>query len=782
MDKVIRTFVVWLVLCSVAQAQLLTALPQASLPLSGNEQAYIVQNGISKQTPVNAFPFGCSLGCTIGGTVSGSGLVSTLTSIALGSTTARTFSSREADVINVKDYGAVGNAVNLTDATISASGTTLTSNSATFTTGDVGKYIWLAGSGTSGALQEGTITGFNAAHSVAVSFTAVNATPWSEATAALVATVQSGAGSYAPNDTLTVSGGAGVITAPVFTISTTQVASATVNAGGTGGTNGACTVTGTTGIGVKFQASGTVTANALSGALTIAVVGNYTVNPTSLAAEPVTGCSLTGATLTLKVGPLYVAGTTFGQIGTLPANPVATTTSGSGTGATLILLGTQVGGFATYGTDDTAHIAAAAAAIPATGATLLFPSGANYLMSGPVTLPSNTYALGTGATISAAGPTAWGGSVGQVLQNNLTSSTNITVDGLHIVYPEGAAFGSSHMITMQGASHVTIKNLVGDGGGDMTANVGGTDWTIISNQMTNAANACYDNWGGFTDVRVVSNSCSTYPAAAAGVGAIQCTGINTNLTAANSSGCQVIGNTITINNATTPQGIEINGHASGGTDDKFIVSDNKIYVTDFQQAWGILVTGHANNGIIHNNYCEGQYGAESCVGAFTPATNVMIDHNIANKWVTGSQGVYANTAPGGTITNNEAYASSSPAIYATNDSSAMISGNDTGIGHLVFGSTANAAVSSGAGDCGSSPAIAGNDNVGRVTVGTSTNGGKCTITFAKNWTNAPVCQVFNETSAARPVYPLSMSVSGFVITASATISANDSLSYRCVGY
>ena len=39
------------------------------------------------------------------------------------------------------------------------------------------------------------------------------------------------------------------------------------------------------------------------------------------------------------------------------------------------------------------------------------------------------------------------------------------------------------------------------------------------------------------------------------------------------------------------------------------------------------------------------------------------------------------------------------------------------------------AVATGAADCGTSPTIAGNNTTGVVTVGTSTNGGKCTVTF-----------------------------------------------------
>jgi hypothetical protein len=74
-----------------------------------------------------------------------------------------------------------------------------------------------------------------------------------------------------------------------------SVLSATVNAGGSGGTNGLATITGTTGTGTKFQARGLIVSGALTSPLQIVTPGSYTTDPTSLVAEPVTGGGLTGA-------------------------------------------------------------------------------------------------------------------------------------------------------------------------------------------------------------------------------------------------------------------------------------------------------------------------------------------------------------------------------------------------------------------------------------------------------------------------------------------------------
>lgn len=80
------------------------------------------------------------------------------------------------------------------------------------------------------------------------------------------------------------------------------VASATIVNGGTGGTNGAQTVTGTTGAGTKFQASVTVTGGVITAINSITVQGSYTALPTNPTAEPVTGAALAGATVSLVMG------------------------------------------------------------------------------------------------------------------------------------------------------------------------------------------------------------------------------------------------------------------------------------------------------------------------------------------------------------------------------------------------------------------------------------------------------------------------------------------------
>lgn len=107
-------------------------------------------------------------------------------------------------------------------------------------------------------------------------------------------------------------------------------------------------------------------------------------------------------------------------------------------------------------------------------------------------------------------------------------------------------------------------------------------------------------------------------------------------------------------------------------------------------------------------------------------------------------------------------------------------GDNTIYHSVVSGSLA--AVTSGATDCGTSPSIAGNDNVGRTTVGTSPSG-KCTVRFANAWTTAPVCKCNNETSQARNCSALSTTITSTALTATTSpFTAADKLGYDCRGY
>ena len=159
-------------------------------------------------------------------------------------------------------------------------------------------------------------------------------------TTTLVATspLNPGVSGYVPGDTLHVFDPGSVQPTPaVLTVTSTQVVSAIIDAAGSGGTNGTQTVTGTTGTGTTFQALVTVSGGAITAVLSISIPGAYTVNPTSLSAEPVTGAGLTGSKLGLSMGINAVTVTTGGVFSVNPPSATFSQAAGgttSGTGAT----------------------------------------------------------------------------------------------------------------------------------------------------------------------------------------------------------------------------------------------------------------------------------------------------------------------------------------------------------------------------------------------------------------------------------------------------------------
>lgn len=79
MVKLIKALCVLLLLVGSAHAQQLSTLPGASLPLAGSELMYVVQSGISKQTPVSSIGgSACANGCTINGNLVVNGTASLL--------------------------------------------------------------------------------------------------------------------------------------------------------------------------------------------------------------------------------------------------------------------------------------------------------------------------------------------------------------------------------------------------------------------------------------------------------------------------------------------------------------------------------------------------------------------------------------------------------------------------------------------------------------------------------------------------------------------------------
>lgn len=152
--------------------------------------------------------------------------------------------------------------------------------------------------------------------------------------------IQGGVGAgigYVPGDIIVLFGGVST-TNPGVTVTTTQVSVAQVANAGSGGATGSSVVTGTTGAGTKFSLNVTIVAGAISQILGFVNHGAYTVNPTALGAEPVTGGGLAGATISLAMVPKDIAVTGGGQFTSNPpgGNMFQLSNTGAGLGATFI--------------------------------------------------------------------------------------------------------------------------------------------------------------------------------------------------------------------------------------------------------------------------------------------------------------------------------------------------------------------------------------------------------------------------------------------------------------
>lgn len=148
---------------------------------------------------------------------------------------------------------------------------------------------------------------------------------------------------------------------------------------------------------------------------------------------------------------------------------------------------------------------------------------------------------------------------------------------------------------------------------------------------------------------------------------------------------------------------------------------------------------------------------------------------------------HAQFAPGQTLTAAELNAAlASPAITSGTINGATIGGTTPAAATFTTATfnghtrshTGTPTVASGTTDCALSPAIVGSDGAMRITVGTGTNGGVCTVTFATAWTGVPVCVIQNETTAnlMRP------QVTASVLKFNGTLTAGDSLVAQCIGY
>lgn len=243
-----------------------------------------------------------------------------------------------------------------------------------------------------------------------------------------------GAG-YAPGDTGYLNGGSWLGfnqslsgNQGQFKVTSTQLIAASVNAPGSGCVGTSATLTGTSGTGTSlFQVSATVSGGGVTAINSITVAGNYSVNPTSLAAEPVTGDSCVGTKLKLTMGVLALSANNNGLYlltsgMTASGTPNVFTqasTSGSGTGLTVVP--TFSGGVGTQLATAGGGIASLNGPVQVTSATIN-SSGTGCV--GTMATLTGTTGVGTLATFSAS-----------VAGGSLTGTPTVTYGGSYTTEP-----------------------------------------------------------------------------------------------------------------------------------------------------------------------------------------------------------------------------------------------------------------------------------------------------------------------------------------------------------
>jgi len=249
----------------------------------------------------------------------------------------------------------------------------------------------------------------------------------------ITATPDDAGAGYAPGDTVNPDGGTG--TEAVFTVTSTKVITVDVVGVGSGGTPGAATITGTTGTGTKFQCAVTIDGGgSISAVGAITLAGNYTVNPTDITVEPVTGGSLSGATVILKMGVKTLSLTTAGVYTVNPTSiAVSETTAVTGTGTGMLctfVMGVNaiisITNAGSYTVNPT--LTNNAVTNGATGATVTIVMGINTFSitdGGAYTVAPSNPVSSTGASASGIGATftaTFSNSVTKILFNDKSSA------------------------------------------------------------------------------------------------------------------------------------------------------------------------------------------------------------------------------------------------------------------------------------------------------------------------------------------------------------------------
>lgn len=291
-------------------------------------------------------------------------------------------------------------------------------------------------------------------------------------------------------------------------------------------------------------------------------------------------------------------------------------------------------------TDDTTALQAMANALPASGGTIIVEKGASgiYKLTTRLSLKSNTTLVCRAGVFFQIGPSFTAGPV--ITNVNYGASTitdhDITIIGCGVRDTQFSGSGNYHGFGFQFVQRLHVYNPVCDTLGDCVAVISSSQTDIHDGYATTISNACWDHWGGSTDIAVYGGYCE----------ATNATGFFATGSKNGATGAMVtqrgfvIGGTYVMTNTTGSAlpAIALNGTGSfSGSGAQFITVDgvNVIYTTSQTGQYCVYLTGNTQFNTIRDVNCRGGRFVMVSETAGTPSNNSIVGGHYDNPYASG---------------------------------------------------------------------------------------------------------------------------------------------------
>lgn len=371
------------------------------------------------------------------------------------------------------------------------------------------------------------------------------------------------------------------------------------------------------------------------------------------------------------------------------------------------------------------------------------------------------------------------------------SSTQFSVGGTTFTFPSGGG-SSGQAIVTNGANPpvLTYATISGGSGGYAVQPA------TVAFQLNQGVSASTGVFAGLTTSTLTVLSSATILSPLRVVGAISATGAlsGSQLSVTNSvSGSQLIA-TGSSNGAAMVQVLDSAATSAiapiySGLDLKYIPSNDSFLThsegyfslksssNSITKSWlalgaGAIGSGNTTDYFVVDISTTGTGQGNVGIRTLSPRNDLEVNGSIgiSSNVATGTIS-YSTTVVGLSISTNTQILGALTVISLGVNVSTINYGLVVG-GHIEVSSTTPQLSS-----CGTSPSIVGNDQFGKITVG-SVAAASCTMTFAVPWPNAPACTVMSNTAVVSPTG----STTTTAFTFGGTSIVNDVIMYMCGGY